>query len=84
MSSISTTLDLFYIIPYSALGVVFALMLYKTDNIFVSMGFHFMHNGILMAIQLMLTAEYVFTVLMKTTQVLILQQIKTPWQILNY
>ena len=53
MSSISTTLDLFYIIPYSALGVVFALMLYKTDNIFVSMGFHFMHNGILMAIQLM-------------------------------
>ena len=38
MSSISTTLDLFYIIPY---------------NIFVSMGFHFMHNGILMAIQLM-------------------------------
>lgn len=53
MNSISTTLDLFYIIPYSALGVVFALMLYKTDNIFVSMGFHFMHNGILMAIQLM-------------------------------
>lgn len=53
MSSISTALDLFYIIPYSALGVVFALMLYKTDNIFVSMGFHFMHNGILMAIQLM-------------------------------
>ena len=53
MSSISTTLDLFYIIPYSALGVVFAIMLYKTDNIFVSMGFHFMHNGILMAIQLM-------------------------------
>lgn len=53
MSSISTALDLFYIIPYSALGVVFAIMLYKTDNIFVSMGFHFMHNGILMAIQLM-------------------------------
>ena len=52
-SSATTLIDILYIIPYSALGVVFAIMLYKTDNIFVSMGFHFMHNGILMAIQFM-------------------------------
>ena len=26
-------------------------LLYKTDNIFVSIGYHFMHNGILIAIQ---------------------------------
>ena len=51
ITSMTTALDIFYLIPYSALGIVFALMLYKTDNIFVSMGFHFMHNGILMAIQ---------------------------------
>lgn len=53
ITSMTTALDIFYLIPYSALGIVFAIMLYKTDNIFVSMGFHFMHNGILMAIQFM-------------------------------
>ena len=49
--SMTNAFDLLYLIPYSALGVVFAIMLYKTDNILVSMGFHFMHNGILMALQ---------------------------------
>lgn len=44
-------IDLLYIIPYSAPGIAFAYMLTKYDNIFVSMGFHFMHNGILMALQ---------------------------------
>lgn len=53
LTSMSTTFDIFYLIPYSALGIAFATMLYKTDNIFVSIGFHFMHNGILMAIQFM-------------------------------
>lgn len=43
--------DLLYIIPYSAPGIAFAYMLKKYDNIFVSMGFHFMHNGILIALQ---------------------------------
>jgi len=43
--------DLLYLIPYSAPGIVFAYILYKTDNIFVSMGLHFMHNGILIALQ---------------------------------
>ena len=46
-----TILDLLYLIPYSSLGIAFAYMLYKTDNIFVSMGFHFMHNGIIMGLQ---------------------------------
>lgn len=51
LTSMTSTFDLLYLIPYSSLGLVFAFMLYKTDNIFVSIGFHFMHNGILMAIQ---------------------------------
>lgn len=51
ITSMTSYIDLLYIIPYSALGISFAYMLYKTDNIFVSMGFHFMHNGILMALQ---------------------------------
>lgn len=43
--------DLLYLIPYSAPGMAFAYMLYKTDNIFVSMGFHMLHNGIMVALQ---------------------------------
>lgn len=43
--------DLLYIIPYGSFGVAFAYMLMKTNNIFVSMGFHFLHNGIIMAFQ---------------------------------
>lgn len=40
-----------YIIPYSIPGLVFAYILTKTDNIFTTMGLHFFHNGLLMAIQ---------------------------------
>ncbi len=40
-----------YLVAYSAMGVAFAYMLAKTNNIFVTMGFHFMHNGILMSLQ---------------------------------
>lgn len=40
-----------YLISYCSCGVAFAYMYVKTNNIFVSMGFHFMHNGILMAMQ---------------------------------
>lgn len=54
ISSASGIGDLVYIIPYSALGISFAYMLYKTDNIFVSMGFHMMHNGLLLAMQFLI------------------------------
>lgn len=40
-----------YLISYSSCGFAFAYMLAKTNNIFVSAGFHFMHNGILMSLQ---------------------------------
>lgn len=53
IGNVTTITDLLYLIPYSSLGVAFAYMLYKTDNIFVSMGFHFLHNGILMALQVL-------------------------------
>lgn len=54
ITDVNSLVDLLYIIPYSSLGIVFAYMLYKTDNIFVSMGFHFMHNGILIALQFLI------------------------------
>lgn len=46
--------DLLYIIPYSAPGIVFAYMLEKSDNVFVPISFHFIHNGILIALQFFL------------------------------
>lgn len=46
--------DILYIIPYSAPGIAFAYILTKTDNIFVPIGIHFLHNGILMVLQLLL------------------------------
>lgn len=52
IGDIHSLYDLLYIIPYSAPGIAFAYMLEKTDNIFVSMGIHFFHNGLLMTIQL--------------------------------
>lgn len=40
-----------YLLSYCSCGVAFAIMLKKTNNIFVSMFFHFMHNGLILALQ---------------------------------
>lgn len=45
--SASNLVELVFLIPYSSLGCVFAYMYYKTDNIFVPMSFHMMHNTII-------------------------------------
>lgn len=52
IGNINTIFDILYIIPYSAPGIAFAYMLAKTDNIFVSMGIHLMHNAIFMIPQI--------------------------------
>ena len=54
VGNITTFADVLYIIPYSAPGIAFAYMLVKTKNIFVPMGIHFMHNGIMMSLQILL------------------------------
>lgn len=41
-----------YLTAYCSVGVAFAYIMAKTNNIFVSMGLHFMHNGILLSLQL--------------------------------
>ncbi|MDD2435613.1 MAG: CPBP family intramembrane metalloprotease [Bacilli bacterium] len=46
-----TPLDLLYLIPYSTPGMIFAYVLSKSNNIFVPMGLHFIHNGVLMSLQ---------------------------------
>ena len=43
-SYIETFSDIIYLIPYSALGIAFALLYYKTDNIFSSITMHNIHN----------------------------------------
>lgn len=53
-SDIKSMSDLLYLIPYSSLGMAFAYVYYKTNNIFTSMGLHFMHNGILVSLQFLL------------------------------
>ena len=40
-----------YLLAYSSCGLAFAYILTKTDNILVTMGFHAMHNGILLSLQ---------------------------------
>ena len=51
---LDSPLILLYLGAYSALGFVFAFMLAKTDNVFVSMMFHFIHNGVLMSVQFLM------------------------------
>lgn len=45
--SASSIVELVFLIPYSSLGCVFAYMYYKTNNIFVPMTFHMVHNTII-------------------------------------
>ncbi|MDD2181363.1 MAG: CPBP family intramembrane metalloprotease [Bacilli bacterium] len=44
-------IDLVYIIPYAIPAIAFGLMLKETDNVLVPIGFHFLHNGFLIALQ---------------------------------
>ena len=47
-----TLLEYLYIIPYAIPGFIFAYILVKTKNIFNTMGLHFIHNGIMMSLQI--------------------------------
>lgn len=44
ISYITTWTDFIYLIPYGSLGIVFALLYHKTDNIFSTITIHAMHN----------------------------------------
>lgn len=48
----SGPLDLLYLIPYCAPGLIFAYILTKTDNVLVSASIHLMHNGIMVSLQI--------------------------------
>lgn len=44
ISYINVPSDLIYLLPYSSVGISFALLYYKTNNIFSSISMHTMHN----------------------------------------
>lgn len=54
ITGFSGPIDLLYLIPYCAPGFAFAYILADSDNIFIPISLHFMHNGILIALQFML------------------------------
>lgn len=53
-SSITNWIDLLYLIPYCTPGFIFAYILNKTDNVLVPAGLHFLHNGLMMSLQVLL------------------------------
>lgn len=46
ISSLDSAYGLLHLIPYSAIGIAFAITYVKTKNIFVPMFFHFIHNSL--------------------------------------
>lgn len=52
--STSTLTEALYIFPYALPGCIFAYIYEDSDNIFVPIGMHFLHNGITMGIQIFL------------------------------
>lgn len=51
LAGYSGPMDLLYLIPYCAPGFAFAYILADSDNIFISIALHLMHNGILVSLQ---------------------------------
>ena len=54
VSNPNSLLELIYIIPYSIPGIIFAYTLTKSNNIFVPIGLHFIHNSVMTLFQIIL------------------------------
>ena len=54
ISSYEHFTDLLFIIPYSLPGFIFAYVYTKCKNICVPISLHFIHNGIMMSLQILL------------------------------
>lgn len=54
LGTLSNTIDLLFIIPYSIPGFIFAYVYSKSKNICIPMSLHFIHNGIMMSLQIFL------------------------------
>lgn len=54
LGSFENLVDLLFIIPYSIPGFIFAYIYSKSKNICIPMSLHFIHNGIMMSLQILL------------------------------
>jgi len=54
LGSFENLIDLLFIIPYSIPGFIFAYIYSKSKNICIPMSLHFIHNGIMMSLQILL------------------------------
>lgn len=52
ITSMTSLMDLLFIIPYGSLGAAFAIMYQKTDTIYTSMLMHMLHNTILIILSI--------------------------------
>ncbi len=52
VAGLSNPMELLYILPYGIVGSMFAYAYTKTDNIFVPITFHLIHNALLVSISL--------------------------------
>ena len=52
LANVNNIMELLYIIPYGIVGSMFAYIYTKTDNIFVPMTFHFIHNTMIIVLSL--------------------------------
>lgn len=54
LGNFNNIIDLLFIIPYSIPGFIFAYTYIKSENIFVPISLHFIHNCVMMLLQLLL------------------------------
>lgn len=54
IGTVTHLIDLLFIIPYSIPGFIFAYVYTKSKNIFIPISLHFIHNGIMMSLQILL------------------------------
>ena len=54
IGSLENLIDLLFIIPYSIPGFIFAYLYTKEKNIFLPISIHFLHNGVMMVLQIIL------------------------------
>lgn len=52
LGTLNSLIDLLFIIPYSIPGFIFAYVYTKSKNIFVPISLHFIHNGLMLILQM--------------------------------
>lgn len=71
IGSINSLYDLLYILPYSSLGIAFAYIYYKTDNIYSSIFVHCLHNSVLVVLNILLSGVILLWMNLEQRKILI-------------